>query len=142
MKNQTLFRGSKIVAYADGGARGNPGPAATGVLVGGKEYGEYIGEKTNNQAEYAAVIFALKKIKQLAGKKNSKDAEVEIRMDSQLVSRQLGGRYKIKESELKPLFVDIWNLRLEFKNVYFVHVPREANKIADRIVNKVLDGRS
>lgn len=149
MRKRELFGQSKLVVYADGGSRNNPGPAAIGVVVEGggpstllrvnKEYGEYIGKKTNNQAEYEAVIFALKKLKALIGKKKAKDAEVEIRMDSELVARQLNGEYKIKEPELKPLFVDVWNLRMDFKKVEFVRVPREKNRAADRIVNRVLD---
>jgi len=138
MKSKVLFDG-KIVAYTDGGSRGNPGPAAIGIVIGSKEYSEYLGEKTNNQAEYLAAVFALKKVKQLIGKKKAKEAEVEIRMDSELVTRQLGGRYKIMEKELQPLFVGVWNLRLDFKKVNFVYVPREENRRADVIVNKVLD---
>lgn len=133
-----LFDG-KVVTYTDGGSRGNPGPAALGVVIGNKEYGEYLGERTNNQAEYEAVIFALKKIKQLIGKNKAKESEVEIRMDSELVVRQLGGRYKIMEKELQPLFVGVWNLKLDFKKVDFRHVPREENRRADRTMNRILD---
>lgn len=129
----------RIIVYTDGGARGNPGQAAIGVVVGNREYGEYIGIKTNNQAEYAAAIFALRKVKQLLGKKKAKEAEVEVRMDSELAVRQLSGKYKIKEPELKALFVDVWNLRMDFKAVKFVHIPREENRLGDRIVNEVLD---
>ena len=128
-----------MIVYTDGGARGNPGPAALGVVAAGKEYSEYLGEMTNNQAEYAAVIFALKKAKHLLGGKKAKESEIEIRMDSELVAEQLNGNYKIKEPELKPLFVDVWNLEMNFKKVAFVHVPREENKQADRLVNKALD---
>lgn len=138
-KADRLFSAGKMVVYVDGGARGNPGPAAIGVVVGSKEYGEYLGRRTNNQAEYEAVIFALGKIKQLAGKKAAKEMEVEVRMDSELVVKQLGGRYKILEGELQPLFLEVWNLRIDFKKVEFVHVPREENKEADRMVNRVLD---
>ncbi len=144
-----LFKSEKTIVYTDGGARGNPGPSAIGVAIGNpsialgayREYGEYIGEKTNNQAEYEAVIFALKKLKALVGKKKTKETDVEVRMDSELVVRQLGGIYKIEEPSLKPLFVDVWNLKMDFKKVEFVHIPREKNKAADRMVNKVLDSR-
>lgn len=139
---KTLFATQKIVVYVDGGSRGNPGPSAIGVVVAGKEYGEYLGVKTNNQAEYLAVIFALKKIRQLLGRKKTKETEVEIRMDSELVARQLGGRYKIQEPELKPLFVDVHNLKFDFKKVVFKYIPREENKAADKLVNKVLDEHS
>ncbi len=138
MKKGKLAASGKVIIYTDGGARGNPGPAAIGVVINGKEYGEYVGEQTNNQAEYAAVIFALKKAKALFGKKS---AELEVRMDSELVVRQLNGAYKIEEPSLKSLFVDVWNLKMDFKKVAFIHVPREQNKIADKMVNKVLDSR-
>ena len=133
------------VIYTDGGARGNPGPAALGVVIQDgagkmlKEYGEYLGERTNNEAEYEAVIFALKKLKQLAGKAHTKQASVEVRMDSELVVRQLSGLYKVEEERLQPLFMKIWNLKTDFGRVSFVHVPREKNRAADRQVNKALD---
>ena len=138
MKKQ-LFETGKLIIYTDGGSRGNPGPAAIGVLVASKEYSEYIGETTNNVAEYRAVIFALKKAKQLVGKAKAKQMEIEVRMDSELVVRQLNGKYKILEPDLQPLFVQVWNLKLDFKKVDFVHVPREQNRKADRLVNKALD---
>ncbi len=136
-----LFADKKLIIYTDGGARGNPGPAALGVVVGDKEYSEYLGEMTNNQAEYRALIFALKKAKALLGGKKAGGAEIEVWMDSELIVRQLNGEYKIKEPELQPLFIQAWNLRLDFKKVNFQHVPREKNKRADRLVNLVLDER-
>jgi len=138
MKSKVLFN-SKVVVYADGGSRGNPGPAALGVVVGSKEYGQYLGRLTNNQAEYHALIFALKKLKQLIGKKKSKETEVEIRMDSELIMKQLSGKYKISEPELQPLFLEVWNSKLDFKKVEFVYIPRTENKRADYLVNKTLD---
>lgn len=136
-----LFPDKKLVVYTDGGARGNPGPAALGVVIGSHEYGEKIGNATNNVAEYRAVIFALKKVKQLVGNKKAEEAEVEVRMDSELIVRQLNGIYKIKEPDLQPLFIEVWNLRLDFKKVDFKHVPREKNKQADKLVNEALDGK-
>ncbi len=135
----------KIIVYTDGGARGNPGPAAIGVVlqdVAGKtvkSYGEAIGDATNNEAEYRAVIFALQKIKALLGKKKIEDLSVEVNMDSELVARQLNGEYKIEEERLFPLFIKIWNLKMDFGEVKFRHVPREKNKEADRMVNEALD---
>lgn len=147
-KIKALFDISKIVVYTDGGARNNPGPAAIGVIIENpstllraREYGEYLGEKTNNQAEYEAVIFALKKAKQLIGKAKAKKSEIEVRMDSELVVKQLNGEYKIKEPELQPLFVKVWNLRMDFGKVIFLHIPREQNKRADKLVNEILDNR-
>lgn len=138
----------KILIYTDGGARGNPGPAAIGIVICNekgqvlKKYGEYLGDDlTNNQAEYRAVIFALKKVKALFGKKKAKDAEIEVRSDSELLINQLNGKYKILEPELQPLFLQIWNLRVELPRLRFIAVPREENKAADRLVNEALDAR-
>lgn len=131
----------KITIYTDGGARGNPGPAAIGVVFPElrKQYGEQVGNATNNVAEYKAVIFALKKARQLLGSEKAKEVELEIRSDSELVVSQLVGRYKVKDEDLKPLFVDVWNLKQEFSRVSFVHVRREENARADALVNRTLD---
>ncbi len=129
----------KLIIYTDGGARGNPGPAAIGVVVGEKGYGEAIGNTTNNVAEYKAVIFGLKKAKSLLGGNKAAEAEIEVRADSELIVSQLNGGYKIKEESLKPLFIDVWNLRQDFKSVSFTHIPREKNREADRLVNQALD---
>jgi ribonuclease HI len=134
-----LFEDQKLVIYTDGGARGNPGPAAIGAMVGTKKYSEYIGETTNNVAEYRALIFALKKAKALLGKAKAKQTVVEANLDSELVVRQLNGVYKIENEKIQPLFIEVWNLRLDFKNVSFVHVPREKNRVADLLVNEALD---
>ena len=79
----------KIILYTDGGSRGNPGPSALGVYIEtlDKRYGEFLGTKTNNEAEYAAIVSALKKVKSLLGKERSKKTEVEVRMDSELACR-------------------------------------------------------
>ncbi|MAF79500.1 hypothetical protein CL629_00230 [bacterium] len=129
---------AKLVIHTDGGARGNPGPAAIGAVVGGKEYAEAIGETTNNIAEYKAVIFALKKARHLTGREDSKETEIEINSDSELIVNQLNGKYKIKEDDLKILFVDVWNIQQSFKKVTFNRIPREENKAADKLVNKLL----
>lgn len=133
----------KIVIYTDGGAIGNPGPAGIGIVIRGqgkyKKYSEFIGNATNNEAEYKALIFALKKVKLLFGKKNAKNLEIECFLDSELVVRQLNGEYKIKEKDLQPLFLEIWNLKIDFKNVKFIHIPREQNKEADELVKKAIN---
>src|SRR5437016_5246769 len=126
--NKLFSSSDKIIIYTDGGARGNPGPAAIGVVVNGKPYGEYIGETTNNVAEYKAVIFGLKKAKTLLGSKKVKEAGVEVRLDSELVQRQLIRKYRVEEPDLKPLFVDVLNLMMDFGSVEFVHIPREKNR--------------
>lgn len=141
----------KLIIYTDGGSRGNPGPAALGVVVyrqrpgdgNGqelvKQYNEYLGEKTNNEAEYRAVIFALKKVKQLFGKNQTKEIEIEFRSDSELVVKQLNGKYKIKDPKSREFFLEIWNLKIDYKSVIFKNVPREENKEADKLVNEALD---
>jgi len=105
-----------------------------------KEYGERLGIKTNNEAEYEAVIFALKKIKALFGKEKTKKMEVEARMDSEFVAKQINGEYKVEEERMFPLFIAVWNLRMDFAKTRFIHVPREKNRAADRLVNAALDG--
>jgi ribonuclease HI len=136
---------AKFIIHTDGGARGNPGPAAIGVVVeeagGGlkKEYGEYIGEATNNEAEYQAVVFALKKLKQLIGKKVAGEAKVEFHVDSELLERQFNGHYKIMGRKLQGLFLELWNLKVDFGEIIFKHLLREKNKEADRLVNAALD---
>jgi len=133
----------KIVVHIDGGSRGNPGPAAFGVVIeiGGdtKEYSESIGIATNNQAEYSAAVFALKKVKQLVGKEKAKQAEVEIHLDSELLTKQVNGQYKVLDEKIQKLFLEVWNLRLDFAKVTFNHVLREKNQAADRMVNLALD---
>src|SRR3989338_1469640 len=130
---------NSFLIYTDGGSRGNPGPSAIGAVVGAKEYGESIGKTTNNIAEYSAVIFALKKAKQLLGSKKAENTEIELKTDSQLLVNQLNGEFKIKDKGLQPLFIEFWNLKQEFKDVKFIHVTRDKNKNADRLVNKALD---
>jgi len=135
----------KIIIYTDGGSRGNPGPSAIGVVFCNekgeviKKYSEKIGEATNNEAEYEALIFALKKVKALFGKGKAKEMEIEIRMDSELIISQLNHEYKIEEPNIQPLFLKVWNLMLDFGEVKFVSIPREKNKEADKLVNQELD---
>jgi len=136
----------KFIIYTDGGSRGNPGPAAIGVIFCNekeqaiKKYGEYLGDKlTNNEAEYQATIFALKKFKALFGKKLAENTDVEIRSDSELLVKQLNSEYKILDEKIQPLFLDLWNLRLDFKHVKFKLISREKNKEADKLVNEALD---
>ncbi len=133
---------NKVVMFTDGGSRGNPGPAGIGVWIEtlGKKYGECIGIATNNVAEYAALIFGLKKLKQLLGKDKIRQHEIECYLDSELVVKQLNHEYKLKEEYIQKNFIEIWNLMLDFKSVKFYHIPREKNVIADALVNEALDG--
>lgn len=136
----------KLILCTDGGSRGNPGKAALGVVIKDererviKEYGEYLGDSlTNNEAEYHAVLFGLKKIKHLFGGEKIKKITIEVRSDSDLLVNQLSGNFKIEGVTIIPLFVKIWNLRIDFGPIEFVHVPREKNQEADRLVNQALD---
>lgn len=134
----------KIVMYTDGGSRNNPGPAAIGVWIETlkKQFGHYIGEKTNNEAEYEAIIYGLKKIKQLIGNDKARTTEVECFLDSEFVTKQMNHEYKVKEKDLQGLFLQVWNLMLDFGKVAFYHIPREKNKTADKLVNEALDNQS
>ena len=139
----------KIIIYTDGGSRGNPGPAAAGVMFCNekgqsiKEYSEYLGDKlTNNEAEYKTVIFALKKFKAVFGKKLAKNSEIEIRSDSELLVKQLNAQYKVLNENIQPLFLEIWNLKFDFKKLKFKLISREKNKEADRLANEALDAKS
>lgn len=132
---------NKLIIYTDGGARGNPGPAAIGAVIYDEqrqvvaEISEYIGETTNNQAEYRAVVAAIAKARELGG------SELDFFLDSQLVVEQLNGNYKVKNKDLAPLFVQIYNAGLGFRKVRYTHIPREQNKEADKLVNLALDSR-
>ena len=128
----------KIIVYTDGGSRGNPGHAGIGVVINDKKYSEYIGIKTNNQAEYMALIFALKKIKQVFSK-NVINYEIDVYMDSELIVKQMNNEYKVNEN-LALLYLEVHNLIIELKTkVNFRHVLREDNKLADSLVNQALD---
>lgn len=135
----------KIIIFTDGGSRGNPGPAAIGVVFTNakgevsKRYGKSLGPKTNNEAEYEAVLFALQKAKSLFGGKAIGTMDIEVRMDSELVARQLNDAYKVEEERLWLYFMKIRNIRLDFGKLSFRHVPRQQNREADRMVNEALD---
>lgn len=135
-----------ITIHTDGGARGNPGPAAIGAVleipgIGKKTYGEYIGETTNNVAEYQALVFALKKVKSLIGGEKLKNyAAIEVYADSELMVRQLNKEYKVKEKEIQGLFLDVWNLSIDLiVPITYHHVERAKNAEADMLVNRALD---
>lgn len=136
----------KIIIYTDGGARGNPGPAGAGAIVTDekgnilKEISQFLGTRTNNWAEYQAVILGLQQLKKLFGKEKLKKVSVEVRTDSELIARQLRGEYKIKEETLFPQFIAVWNMRItDFPNITFTHISRDKNKKADELANKAMD---
>lgn len=137
----------KITIYADGGSRGNPGPAAIGVILADergkmiKEYAERIGRATNNEAEYEAVIFALQKAKLLFGKRKIKTMEIEVKTDSEFVTKQLNGQYKILDRKIEQLFLKTWNLRVGLGKVKFTYISRNKNIEADKLVNQALGSK-
>jgi ribonuclease HI len=123
-------------AFIDGGARGNPGPAAIGALVHGEipfSISEYIGETTNNVAEYTALV----KMLALALAKGYKG--LDIYADSELMVKQIRGEYKVKNNGLKPLYLDALKYLQQLQHFTITHVKREYNKDADALVNAALD---
>jgi ribonuclease HI len=126
----------EIIVYTDGASRGNPGPAGIGVMLCTRsgeivgEIAEYIGETTNNVAEYRAVIRGLEEAKALRAER------VVVATDSQLLVRQILGQYKVKNEGLKPLFDQVNRLRKQFIRSDFIHIPRERNARADALSKK------
>jgi ribonuclease HI len=137
-----------IFLNTDGGSRGNPGPAALGVVFfddAEKEihsYKECIGVATNNEAEYKAIIKALEILMQSKwfAENNIANKKVVCRLDSQLVVEQIKGNYKVKQDHLRE-FIQVIGQMIDqmHLNIEFIHIPREENKLADKLVNKALD---
>ena len=129
----------KVTVHVDGGARGNPGPAAVAAVASsadGETLGErnaYIGEATNNVAEYRALLLGLELARELGA------TEVEVVNDSELVARQIGGEYKVKHAGLKPLFLEAMGELRGFHSWAVRSVRREQNERADELVNEALD---
>lgn len=136
-----------LIVHTDGGARGNPGPAAIGFTIHHGpnllfKHGEYIGPTTNNVAEYTAVIHALKWLQQYLQATSHKPQAIDFFLDSSLVVNQLQGKFKIKQTHLIPLHLQIRHLlqALPYR-VSFHHIPRLQNSLADSLVNMALDKR-
>jgi|CXWL01.1.fsa_nt_gi ribonuclease HI len=134
------------ILYADGGARGNPGPAGAGAVAFdalGKrvvEVSDYLGETTNNVAEYEAVLRGLSALLKEFGEDHLKTIGVLVKMDSELVIKQMKGEYKVKHPNLIGRHFEIKNLLARhFGKVEFVHVPREQNADADELANRAMD---
>lgn len=136
----------KLIVHTDGGARGNPGPAAVGVVIESvlaneekvtiKEFGRKIGETTNNVAEYTAVIDALSAIKNIS----DDDLVILFYLDSTLVVNQINGKFRVKENHLRELLLEVHSLEQEVGGfITYEYVPREQNSRADYFVNLALD---
>jgi ribonuclease HI len=131
----------KLVIYTDGASRGNPGPAALGVVIQDERgrtvdtISQCLGEATNNQAEYRAIVTGLEKALALGA------THIELHSDSELVVRQLSHHYKVKNEALKPLFQKVEGLRARFSGLAVSYIPREKNKEADKLANLALDGK-
>lgn len=131
----------KLIIHTDGGARGNPGPAAIGVVIDNVvSFGKRIGETTNNVAEYTAVIEALREVKRQKVKGKS---EIQFFLDSNLVVQQLNGNFKVRDAKLRELLIEVRMLEQEVGGVViYTYVPRELNKRADFLVNQAQDAGS
>jgi len=132
----------EAVIYADGASRGNSGPAAIGVTIKDKRgklitfISQRIGRATNNQAEYRAIIAALEEAIRLGAK------QVDIKMDSELVVKQINGEYRVKKATLKPLYQQVKQLQGSLEGFAITHILRQQNIEADKLANKALDGYS
>jgi ribonuclease HI len=129
----------RVVVHVDGGARGNPGPAAAAAVASTPEgevlteRKEFIGSATNNVAEYRALLLGIELARDLGAR------EVEIACDSELVARQIGGEYKVKHPGLKPLYIEATRALRQFDRWSVSSVRREGNVRADELVNEALD---
>ena len=130
----------RLLIYTDGAARGNPGPAGAGAILRDSdgniraEIAEPLGWATNNVAEWTAVLLALEEARRLGA------THVDLRMDSQLVARQISGVYRVKHPDLKPIHAAVMDLLRTLEGYTVGHVPRELNKDADRLSNVAIDG--
>lgn len=131
----------RMRVYSDGAARGNPGPSGAGAVLTDPEgkvlarVGKFLGRQTNNYAEYMGLIIGLKHARELGAR------EVDVHADSELMIRQLGGRYQVKSPTLRPLYDEAVRLLKGFARVRLVHVPRELNREADEMSNRAIDER-
>jgi ribonuclease HI len=132
----------RLLIYTDGAARGNPGLSGAGAILRDAESGEtvaeiaeFLGVRTNNYAEWTAVELALLRARQLGA------TTVDLRTDSELVARQIAGRYRVKHPDLKPIHARVMDLLNAFTAYTVGHVPRERNRDADRLSNVAIDER-
>ena len=137
---------ANYILYTDGGARGNPGIAGAGIVIKDgagtvlHEASKPLGEATNNEAEYQAVIFGLETLKDFVGEEKVRGATINLHLDSELIARQITKKYKIKEDRLRRLCEMIWALRDDLSlNLEVTEVRREQNQDADRLANEAMD---
>lgn len=134
----------RFTLYADGGSRGNPGPAGSGAIIRDEAgatvvtVSEFLGTATNNVAEYTAVLRGLESLRDVLGALAAQ-AEVQVYMDSMLVVRQMSGEWKLKNEGLKPLAARVHSAASSFKHVTFAHIYRDKNADADRLANEAMD---
>ena len=131
--------------HADGGSRGNPGPAGSGAMIRDHlgnsvaSVSQFLGTRTNNFAEYEAVILALETLTKLIGTQKVGSTIVEVKMDSELVVKQMKGVYKVKHPVMKEQYARLAALAATFKSASFTHVPRAENSDADALANAAMD---
>ena len=131
----------RLKIYVDGASHGNPGPAGIGILILDEsgsivgEISEYVGEKTNNEAEYLALIRALREALKFSPR------ETQIFSDSELIVKQLRGEYRVRGEHLKPLHSEVLKLLSKLKNIEIKYVEREENRVADRLANQAIEKR-
>ena len=134
-----------FIIHSDGGARGNPGPAGAGAMIRDElgnsvaSVSQFLGVRTNNFAEYEAVILAFGTLAKIVGAEKRDKTSVMVKMDSELVVKQMQGLYKIKNTALKDQSARLKQIAGAFKSVSFVHVPREENSDADALANAAMD---
>lgn len=131
---------NRVTLMSDGGSRGNPGPAGIGFVIEADSEvicrgGRFLGECTNNVAEYEALIWGLENVLALG------HTAVLVLADSELLIKQINGAYRVKNEGLKPLFVRVLTLRRRFESFEARHIPREKNKQADALANEAMDLR-
>lgn len=137
----TLMKSKHLLIFSDGGSRGNPGPAGCGAVITDEEGNvlkklkKYIGITTNNQAEYQALILGIKEAEKM------KPSKITCYLDSLLVVEQLNGAWKVKKTELKPHYEYIKLFTLKHPKTHFYHIPREKNKLADKLANEAMDSK-
>lgn len=145
-KQSLSLRDKEIIIYCDGGSRGNPGPSASAFVILDQDKkilargGKFLGRATNNEAEYRAVILALSHVLKILLVSGFSIQKILIFLDSELITRQMTGIYKIRNQNLQKLVLEVRELEKQIgASITYRHVPRRENQLADSLVNKILD---